>query len=150
MALLNDKVRDQVRELFKSLDGPVKLIMFTQGSENPLGVECTTCSDTRQLAEEVADLSDRITLEVYDLLKDEEVANKYNVDKIPAIVILGGEEEKDYGIRMYGIPSGYEFSTFIEDIRIASSGKTDLSEQTLRQIERIDKPVHIQVYVTPT
>jgi glutaredoxin-like protein len=149
MTLLNDKVRDQVRDLFKGLENPVKLVMFTQGGEGPVGIECTMCAETRQLAEEVSELSDRISLEVYDLVKDDQVAVKYNVDKIPAIVILGNDE-KDYGIRLYGIPSGYEFSSFIEVIRLASAGKTDLNQKTLRELERIDKPVHIQVYVTPT
>ncbi len=29
-------------------------------------------------------------------------------------------------------------------------GKVDLSEQTNKEIEKLDQPVHIQVYVTPT
>jgi glutaredoxin-like protein len=150
MALLNDKIRDQVSELFNGMEAPVKLVMFTQGGEGPVGIECTMCSDTRQLVEEVAGLSDKVSLEVYDLIKDAQIASFYKVDKIPAIAILGGEGYKDYGIRLYGIPSGYEFSTLIEDIRMASSGKTDLSEKTLRELKRLNKPVHIQVYVTPT
>jgi len=52
------------------------------------------------------------------------VAEKYGIDKIPAIAILrGGDEPKDYGIRFYGIPSGYEFTSLIEDIMMVSSGQ---------------------------
>ena len=77
-------------------------------------------------------LSAKLSVEVHDLVADAEIAAAYGVDKIPAVAIVrGGEEPKDYGIRLYGIPSGYEFGTLIEDINMVSKGDPGLSAKTL-------------------
>lgn len=145
MSLLREEDKKQIKELFEALNTPVKLVMFTQE------MECQYCRETRQISEELADLSDKITLEVYDFVADKEIAEQYNIDKIPAIAITkGGSEPKDYGIRYYGIPSGYEFSSLIQDILTVSSGDSGLSDETKQWVAKLDKPVHLQVFVTPT
>lgn len=145
MALLNANIQKQVRQVFESIQKPVRLLMFTQGEGGAL--ECQMCHDTRQLIEEVASLSDKISLEVYDFVGDAKIAEAYGVDKIPAVVIAG---EKDYGVRFYGIPSGYEFSSLIEGIVAVGRREPSLSKKTLQEIQKLNKPVHIQVFVTPT
>ena len=145
MALLKERDRKQLVKEFEALREPVKLLMFTQE------VECQYCSETRMISEEVADLSDKISLEVYDFVRDKEVAEHYNIDKIPALVIMkGGDDPKDYGIRFFGIPSGYEFSTVIEDIMMVSTGDSGLSDNTKAYLADLKKPLHLQVFVTPT
>jgi glutaredoxin-like protein len=72
---------------------------------------------------------------------------EFNIDKIPAIALAG---KKGNGIRFYGAPSGYEFATLIEDIVDVSNGKTDLSTQTKDKLQKVTKPIHIQVFTTPT
>jgi len=121
---------------------PVRLIIFTQE------IECQFCKEARQLAQEVAGLMpEKISVEVYDFVKDDAQAKQYGVDKVPALVILG---KKDYGIRYYGIPYGYEFSTLIETVVNVSKGTTNLSEDTKAKLKALDKPAHIQVFVTLT
>jgi glutaredoxin-like protein len=145
MGLLNDDIRQQVRDEFDKLSHPVKLVMFTQA------MECQYCSETRELVEEVADLSDKIGLEVYDFVADEEIVEQYDIDKIPAVAIVAdGEDAKDYGIRLYGIPSGYEFSTLIADIVMVSNRESGLNETTKQYIRELESPLHMQVFVTPT
>jgi glutaredoxin-like protein len=145
MALLKERDRKHLIKEFEALREPVKLLMFTQE------VECQYCSETRMISEEVADLSDKISLEVYDFVKDKEVAEHYNVDKIPALVIMkGGDDPKDYGIRFFGIPSGYEFSTVVEDIMMVSNGDSGLSGDTKTYLANLKEPLHLQVFVTPT
>ena len=103
------------------------------------------------IAEEVAGLNEAISLEVYDLVADQAVADQYGIDKIPAMAVLrGGDQPKDYGIRFYGIPSGYEFNSLIEAIMMVSQGESGLSEATKQQVRALTKPVHVQVFVTPT
>ncbi len=148
MSLLNEEIQEQVRQAFSAMTKPVKVLFFSQGQGGAL--ECDYCAETHQLLEELAALSDKIELEVYDFLADEAVAQQYGVDKIPAIVLLGGEPLKDYGIRFYGIPSGYEFGTLIEDLLMLSQGEHNLLPKTLEALQQIDQPVHIQVFVTPT
>ena len=145
MALLNENIQKQVRQVFEKIQNPVRILIFTQGEGGAL--ECQMCHDTRQLVEEVASLSDKISLKVYDFLGDAKVAEQYGVDKIPAVVIAG---EKDYGVRFYGIPSGYEFSSLIEGIVAVGRRQPSLNKKTLQEIQKLNKPVHLQVFVTPT
>lgn len=149
MAILNDDIQNQVREVLADLDAPVKLVVFTQGEGGAL--ECAMCAETRGLIEEVAALSDKISVEIRDFVADSEVAETYGIDKIPAVaVVREGDAPADYGVRLFGIPSGYEFGTLIEDIRLVSSGNPELSDATLAELAKLSSPVNIQVFVTPT
>jgi glutaredoxin-like protein len=141
MTFLNEQVRKQVRDELKDLGGQVKLIEFTQM------IECPTCAQNTALMKETAGLSDKISLETHNFQIDKEKADLYGVDKIPALVVEG---EKDYGVRFYGVPAGYEFTSLIEALKIVSSGDPQLSDTTVQEISRLDRPVHIQVFVTPT
>ncbi|MGD0806071.1 MAG: hypothetical protein ABSA10_01085 [Anaerolineales bacterium] len=149
MPLLDESTRNEVQKILEGMDQPVRLVMFTQGHG---GVpECHTCSEDRELAEEVASLNGKIRLEVRDFVADAALAEKLHVDKIPAIAIMNdGPSPRDYGIRLYGIPSGYEFSTLIEDLLLISKQQHGLTANTLDQISKIHEPVHIQVFTTPT
>ncbi len=141
MAFIQDKDRTVVQTRFEELDQPVKLINFTQD------VECMYCRETRQLMEEITELSDKITLEEYDFVADKDAVKRYSIDKIPATVVEG---DKDYGIRFFGIPTGYEFGTLIEDIIMVSKGDSGLEPETRLALATLKEPVHLQVFVTPT
>jgi glutaredoxin-like protein len=141
MSLLDENITKQVKEALGDLSNPVRLIMFTQE------FECQFCRETHQLIEEVAGLHDKISFKVYNFVVDKDEAKEYGVEKIPAVAVLG---EKDYGIRFYGIPSGYEFSSLIESIKLVSAGTPQLSPEGLDFAQKLEKDVHIQVFVTPT
>ena len=141
-----------VRDFFEQkLANPVKLVVFSQEKSSLVlpnsANTCQYCSETEQLVKEVAELSDKITVEVVNFEKEPERAKEYNVDKIPAIAVVG---EKDYGIRFFGIPSGYEFTSLMESIANVSQTATELSETTREKLKNLDTDVHIQVFVTPT
>jgi glutaredoxin-like protein len=142
MSLIPDDKKDLLRNEFKEkMENPVKIVMFTQE------IECKFCSDTRQLAQEMATLSDKITIEVYDFMADADKAKEYCIDKIPALAIIGA---KDYGVRIYGIPYGYELQTLVEAVVNVSRGRTDISDKTKAILAEVKAPVHIQVFVTLT
>lgn len=146
--MLDEKIKEQVKEMFKELTGPVKLIVFTQDSLITIpGLECETCKDNRLLMEEVATLSDKLSVEIVDFVKDKAKVTEYKIDKIPATVIQG---EKDHGIRIYGLPAGYEFPTLLSGIRNVSRADSELSDDSRSRLKAIEKPVHIQVFVTLT
>lgn len=141
MTMLKDKDREEVRKRLEDLANPVQLLMFTQT------IECEFCEETRAVVEEVASLSDKLEAVIYNFITDKEEAEKYGVDKIPAIAVVG---EKDYGVRLCGIPAGYEFAALVEAIKTVSSGESGLSDATREALAEIDQPVHFQVFVTPT
>lgn len=141
MSMLKEEDKEQVKQQLSELTKPVQLIMFTQT------IECVFCAETRDLVEEVASLSDEVEAVIYNFVTDKDKADEYGVDKIPAIAVIG---EKDYGVRLYGIPAGYEFASLIEAIKMVSAGQSELSEATREALAQIDEPVHCQVFVTPT
>ncbi len=143
MGLLQDKDKVAIQERIAPMTGKVKFIYFTQE------LECQFCRETGQLLEEVAELSDKLELEKYNFTTDKEMVEKYNIDKIPATVMVG-EDGVDHGIRFYGIPSGYEFATLLEDILMLSEGDSGLADDTRAYLKTLDSPVHFQVFVTPT
>ena len=128
-------------DLAKMLVNPVRVTVFTQE------IECEYCKETRELVDEISSLTDKIKLQVLDLIKDKEKAAEYGVDKVPAIVIEGSKKS---GVKFYGVPAGYEFNTLIKDIVLASRGETELTAETKRRLSDIKKPVHVKVFVTPT
>jgi alkyl hydroperoxide reductase subunit AhpF len=141
MAILTDRDRAGVTEELQKLAGPVKLVVF--GSE--LGSEYS--AENERLVREVAECSDKVTVEVYNLHIDREKAAAYGVDRVPAIVVEGA---KDYGIRFFGIPMGYEFTNLIDGMLLAASGEPRLAPETLERVREIGQAVHIQVFATPT
>ena len=142
MSLIPDERKEHLKsELNKNMEKPVKIIMFTQE------LECKFCAETRQLIQELATLNEKIQIEIYDFVADSEKAKEYGVDKVPAIAIIS---EKDYGVRFYGLPYGYEFTTLIEAVGNVSRGKTDISDKTREMLREVKTPVHIQVFITLT
>lgn len=143
MPLMDSETQQQVREVLAAVQSPVTLKMFTQD------FECGYCKETRQIAEEVAELSDLVSVEVRDFLADADLAKSLGVDKIPAIVVLG-EGGRDYGIRFFGIPSGYEFTSLLEAIVLVGTGDVELQDSMRKFLDALQTPLHLQVFVTPT
>lgn len=141
MGFLRDEGAEEIRQRLSAMAAPVKIIHFTQEVNLEYGLE------TRQVLEELAALSDKLSLEVYDFILDEERVAEYGVDKAPATVIRDG---KDYGIRYYGMPAGYEFSTLLDAILDISKGESGLGEESREKLSRLSQPVHLEVFVTPT
>jgi len=141
MSFLPDQIKDRLKSQLGSLVNPVRVVMFTQE------LECKFCAETKQLIIELAGLSDKIRAEVRDFVADSVLVEEFGVDKIPALVIMS---EKDYGIRFYGLPYGYEFQALIEDLTMVSKGSTDLAEETKAKLREIKAPIHIQVFTSLT
>ena len=146
IAILSQRDADKVKQALDALAAPVKLLLFTAGDG---GQECETCDDARNLFTEVAALSDKVTLEEHQLDGSDGLAGRFNIDKVPALVLTPADG-KDTGIRFYGLPVGYEFATLLEDLSDVAKGKTRLSDETRTAIAGLTSPVRIQVFVTPT
>lgn len=144
--VLNSQIIKQIHEVFADLKEPVQVLYFG-AREN-----CDYCDETRQLLEEVAGTHDKIELSVYDLQDNPDIAGKFNVMNAPGVVIAAkdGAEVKDLGIQFSGIPSGHEFGTLINDILLVSRRDSGLNEKTREFLKNLDKPLHLQVFVTPT
>ncbi len=141
MGFLDNKIKDELTQVFKGLKKEVTIKYFTQE------IECQFCKDTKSMLQELKQISDKIKLEIYDFVKDKALAGKLGVDKIPAVVVM---DDTDYGIKFYGIPAGYEFGSLIEAIKMVSTGETTLNDESKTFLDSLQKDIHLQVFVTPT
>jgi glutaredoxin-like protein len=140
--IIGDREKKQIAERLKGLVNPVKIIYFTQE------FECDYCRETGELLRELSGLSEKISFEEYNFQIDRDRVIQYEVDKIPATVIMG--EDKDYGIRFYGVPLGYEFVSVLEALLDVSRRDSGLKPETRQKLKAVSKPLRIQVLVTPT
>jgi alkyl hydroperoxide reductase subunit AhpF len=141
MPILSTADADHVREMLADLPGPVRLVFFTQA------LNCDTCEPTKQILDEVAALSDKLTIEEHNFLLEADQAAALGIDRVPAIAVMG---QQDYGIRFFGIPSGYEFMSLLDAIQVASRGDSGLSDDSLAALAELTSPLRVQVFVTPT
>ncbi len=139
MPVLGEREQEAIRGVFAGLarEVPVRLVLGPE--EAPVtvivaGRDLDFGSETRSLLEQVAELSDRVTLTV-----DETVER----GRWPEITIGNG-------LRYHGLPWGYELSTVVGAIAEAGKNESSLSEDSLTALATLRRPVEIEVYVTPT
>ncbi len=152
MPLLTEDQRAQIKaHLDQHLADPVDIVHFTQ-AESPLIVpgrhECQYCKETRELLQELSELSDKIRLTVYDLVRDRDQAERYGIDSVPA-TLFSSPHTKGI-VRYFGVPSGYEFAAVLEDLVDLSRSESSLGADTLAKLAGLTQDVHIRVFVTPT
>lgn len=140
--LINEDVAAQLKEELKGLKNPVRLAVFSAALADP------ESEQVRRLVEELAALDPRLSVEPYNFVLDKEKAEALRIARIPAVAVLG--QDKDPGIRFYGLPSGYEFGTLVDAILDVSSGDSGLSPETRAALAALERPVHVQVFSTPT
>ena len=143
MGLLSAQDEATLKQHLSVISSPVQLLLFTQAIG---GSESGTV--TKQILSELAALNDKITVVDKNFVLDTEDRAKYKVDKAPAIVILS--DDVDTRMRLYGAPTGYEFVGLVEALIVAGTGKIELDPETMKWIQAVDKPTHIQVFSTPT
>jgi glutaredoxin-like protein len=144
MSLLSDRDRQTVQTHLAGLTHDVTLLFFTQTIGAP-----ETVTIARQIVDEVASLSDRVSVEEVNLVLERERSAGFGVDRTPAIVLL--KDGADTRMRFLGAPAGYEFSSLVESIVLAGTDDSGLTEESKRVIaEKVTGPTDIKVFVTPT
>lgn len=144
----DDKVKEELKERFSEMVDPVKLVVFSQALQFPESEE------VKRLVEELGTLDPRIIVESKNFVIDEAEAATLKVGRIPGIAILragvDGAPDHDYGVRFFGMPMQYDFGVLIEAIVDVSKGESGLEPATVEALLALDKPVHLQVFSTPT
>lgn len=140
--MFNDTIRKQLTEMFADMPKDVTIALFVDEDKG-----CQTCEETKGYMEEVAELSDKIHLDVLDIHKNQDKAQRYSIAMVPSIVIL--DSDKAYhGVKFNGMPAGHEINSFIPALLETSGLVSDVPESLKNEIEAIDKDVNIKVFVT--
>lgn len=141
MKMFNEEIQGQLKEIFQEMKGDMTIALFTKEGE------CPTCEETLAYMQEVEELSDKIHLEQYDINKDAELAEKYNVVMVPSIVMLDANKEYK-GVKFNGIPAGHEINSFIPAILEVSGNESEMPAELEERIKKISKPINIKVFIT--
>jgi alkyl hydroperoxide reductase subunit AhpF len=141
MALLSPTDRRRVQEMLAGMRNPVRLLFFSQT------LNCETCLPAKQVLDELASLSDKVTVEEHNFLLERDVAAGHGVDRVPAVVLTTDAGAR---IRFFGAPTGYEFMSLLDAILVASTGESGLSADSRARLGELNQPVNLQVFVTPT
>lgn len=147
MSLISASDSDRLKADFAAMTSPVKILFFTQT------LDCETCLQTRQVIDELPPLSERITIEEVNFVIDREQAERYGIDRVPALALIGHDEtgaERDSHIRFLGTPAGYEFISLVRAILLVGGGAPMLSEESRARVAAVDRPMAIHVFTTPT
>ena len=147
------KDSEQLRAYFdEHLNEPIKLLVFSQSvrlPEDPLPIQQELCKDAVEVMTEIAGHSELIDVEIAQYDQHRDLAATYNIEQVPAIVVLPQDEtQPDPGLRFYGVPSHYEFLTFLDVLSGLSKGVADLQINTLKALEKLEHDVHIKVFYT--
>lgn len=145
------KEQDAIRQKFAmELIAPVKIDYFTE-KESKLDVPgkspCPYCKPTQNMLQELAALSDLISLRVHYMDEAAEERAMFGIERVPATVLRG---RKGHFVKYYGIPGGTEFPAFLESIVDISRDEVLLSPESAQALEELEKDVSVRVFVTPT
>lgn len=141
MPFLTEEAVAEIRGAFGSLKNPVSLEVFTRVTDCPYGEE------TRALMDELGKIHDKVRVAHFDIDGRPDEAIAASVDKAPCILVRSGGRVP---VRFFGIPSGSEFQSFLEAILDVSSGKTGLKASSKAALKKLSRPMHVQVFVSPT
>ena len=120
--LIDQKLKAQLAEtLSKEMKDEVKIWMFTDKSKE----KCEHCDTVEGLMRELCSTSKKLSLYAYDINDHQKEAKVLGIERVPAILLHGVAA---YGIYYYGMPTGYEFNSLIEDIIDVSNSKSRLSK----------------------
>jgi thioredoxin reductase (NADPH) len=132
-------VQGQLRAVLDQLPHSVPLFLFTKQGTNDVYNEAA-----RQVLRAFAKLSKNIELKEHDL--SHKLAEKWSVTLSPTVLF----DPERYAIRFLGAPMGEEGRTFLEALVLIGLRKSNLSDQSLKIIKRIDSPRKVKLFSSPT
>ncbi len=137
---LKKKERALALSVLSTLEKEAKLLLFTEDSG------CKQCGKTERLLEDLASISPFLSLRVLTLGGSPVKASAFGVERVPAVILLDGEE-KDAGIRYFGLPLGFEFEAFLQAIVNTAHGTSGLRPETIAGLAAVTRPVTVTVFV---
>lgn len=136
---ITEDIKSSLRETFKQLREPVHIETFTQAGVNEPFNEAAV-----SLLKVLPEITDKIRVSFYKLR--DEISEKRKIDRSPTILIAPDK----YNIRYTGAPSGEEAGTFVIALLMVSTGRTILSDDSRKRLERLKEKRKARVFVSPT
>lgn len=134
-----EQAQAQLAGVFDKMPYEVPLLLFTSPIKNEVFSQAA-----RQVIRALRELTPKITLLEYDL--SHKIAQKWKVKHTPTLLF----DPERYNVRWLGAPMGEEGRTFVEALIMMGYKKTNLSEESLKVLGKIQSPRNIKIFVSPT
>ena len=149
--ILSEPDRTEVKRMLdEALSGDVNVDLYTRRSSLivPGQEQSETGPIAEQLLTELAALNAHVKLTVHDAGVEPDAARNAGVEGLDPVLVFSGEGVKGK-LRYLGLPNGHEFRTLLETLIAVSRKDSGLSEPSKAALAKVEKPVHLQVFVTP-
>ncbi len=144
MALASSE-RAQIRQQFAAIEGPLKLEYYHQSPRRvmiPGRPDKPTCELAKELYEEIAELSEHISLTIYEHEESEEQVKRRDIVDVPCVLIRG---ELNRPLRFYGAPNGHLLVAMIRAIVLASTRQSKPSVKMKRVLSKLRRPTRLRL-----
>ena len=140
MALLDENMVNQLKEVFKRIDKEIKIVNFVSESNDK-------SKELQSFLDEFKAVSDKIIIENIDYDSNKEKALEFGVEKLPALAFVDSNGIQTKG-KFHGIPGGHEINSFVITILNTAGVGKEFDASTLERINSINKDVNLKVFVT--
>ncbi len=127
----------EIERILGTIKTEIPIVLYAQPGQNDVFTDVA-----RQAIRFFRQLTDKIILREFNLYH--ESAKKLNVEHSPTLVF----NPDRYNIRWLGAPLGEEGRIFLEALILIGLQKSNLNQQSLQVIHRIDSPRNIKVFVS--
>ncbi len=137
--------RAQIRQQFEAIEGPLKLEYFHQSPRRvmvPGRPDKPSCELAQEIYEEIASLSDQISLTVYEHEDEPEQVERRDIVDVPCVLIRG---ELNRPLRFYGAPNGHLLVAMIRAMVLASTRQAKPSAQMKRALGKLRRPTRLRL-----
>jgi thioredoxin reductase (NADPH) len=139
--LFSENELENIKREMKKLKNKITLKLFTDfktQEDNKKTRNCMSCESAYKLLKILEEYSEgKLAIEEYSIEENKELAKKYDVSKIPAILFV---DENDYEVIRYSThPVGAEFVPFIKSIQYFSGVRPFYADQILTNLKKISK-----------
>ncbi len=137
--------RAQIRQQFEAIEGPLKLEYFHQSPRRvvvPGRPNKPSCEVAKELFEEIASLSDHISLTVYEHEDSNDQVKRRDIVDVPCVLIRG---ELNRPIRFYGAPNGHLLVAMIRAMVLASTRQAKPSTPMKRALGKLRRPTRLRL-----
>jgi alkyl hydroperoxide reductase subunit AhpF len=142
--LIPERELARIGARFATLPNRVRLDFFRIGKKGEVSIP--SCDQVQEVLEDLDGVTPRIAFTVHDIEAESELAQRLGADKAPAIVLRG---KTNRAVRYFGLPAKLQFPVLIESISTASTGQSDLQQDTLRSLRKLRSDVSVRVLITP-
>jgi thioredoxin reductase (NADPH) len=133
------EAQKEIERILDAIEAEIPIFLYAQPGQNDAFTDVA-----RQAIRFFRQLTDKIVLREFNLYH--ESAKKLNVEYSPTMVF----DPDRYNIRWLGAPLGEEGRIFLEALVLIGLQRSNLNEQSLQVIKRIDTPRNIKVFVSAT